>query len=103
MCGVDQLGTAAIRELAFRLLFAAAGTAARLARSYPLPTIVVVAAAGFTARRTGWMTRERLSTVGRELANAARPWMARAEAAFGCYQQARAALKVVEPYGLPNR
>ena len=85
-----------------RLLVAVTGAAFRVARSYPVLTIGVVAAAGFAAWRAGYLTRERLSTAGRELTEAARPWLDRADAAFGSYQQAREALKVVEPYGLPT-
>jgi len=89
-------------ELGTRLLVAVTGAAFRVARSYPLPTIGVVAAAGYAAWRAGYLTRQRLRTTGRELAEAARPWLARADAAFGSYQQAREALKIVEPYGLPT-
>jgi hypothetical protein len=89
-------------ELGTRLLVAVTGAAVRMARSYPLPTIGVVAAAGFAAWRAGYLTSERLRSASRELAEAARPWLARADAAFVSYQRAREALKIVEPYGLPT-
>jgi hypothetical protein len=104
MAGFEaSLADAAVMlELGTRLLVTAAGAAVRAARNYPLPALGIVAAAGFAAWRAGYLSRERLTSAGREVVQAAQPWLAKAEAAFGGYQQARAALTVIEPYGLPT-
>jgi len=94
--------TAATLELAARIGFAAVAATGRLIRSYPLPTLAVLGGAAVLAWRAGYLTNARWRATGRRLAQAAHPWLVKFEAACDGYQQARAALQVVEPYGLPT-
>jgi hypothetical protein len=94
--------TAVAVELGARLLITAGSATVRTARGYPLATLGIVAAAGLAAWRAGYLNRDRLASTGQEVVQAAQPWLAKAEAALDGYQQARSALTVIEPYGLPT-
>lgn len=76
--------------------------AASAARRYPLAAAGLLTGAAYVAWRSGYFSPERRRVIGHQLRQAAREGLDRIDSAFSAYGQARGALLVVEPYGVPT-
>jgi hypothetical protein len=94
--------TAALLELAGRVLLGAGSAAARAARQYPLLALALLAGAAWLAWRGGYLRRDQWKATGRQLAETATTWMGSLSDAFAGYELARGALLVIESYGPPT-
>jgi hypothetical protein len=101
----DLHRAAVLLEMAVRVLCEAGGSAFRLTRDHPLPTMAVLGVLGVVAYagwRGGHLDRARVRDQTRRLGQAAKPLLSKAAKAFVSYDSARSAIMVIEPYGPPT-
>jgi hypothetical protein len=94
--------TAHLLEFAVRVDAGILSGAASVARRYPLPAAGLLIGAAYIAWRSGCFSGECRNAVGYQLRQAAREGLGPDRRRLQRLRQARGALLVVEPYGVPT-